>query len=62
MVNHTQEAADNFTVNHIDGLTKINSKQYNTDQDGSSTHLQFLTSNSYLLHFPTDFLRYFSKY
>jgi hypothetical protein len=62
MVKHIQEAGDNFTVNHSDRLTKINSKQCNMDQDCSSTHLQFLTSNSYFLHFPTDnLLRYLIK-
>ena len=29
MVKHTQAAGDNFTVNHSDRLTKINSKQCN---------------------------------
>jgi hypothetical protein len=53
MVNHTQEAVNNFIVNHSERLTNINSNQHNMDQDCSNTNLQFLTSNSLLLHFPT---------
>jgi hypothetical protein len=54
MANHTQEAVDNFTVNNSDRLTKINSNQYNMDQDCLSTNLQFQTSKSSPLYFSTD--------
>jgi hypothetical protein len=37
MVNHTQEAVDNYTVNYSDRLTNtINNNQYNKNQNCSS--------------------------